>query len=409
MLRGTLSAGAMAALLLAGCGAERAAAPLPAAARTRAPHPATAASTRRAYAFLDAMMDRYATGSTLRLVRSFDGGGVGGFSDAVTYDDALFVEALLARSEGDDAARAAIVGDALLYVQAHDPAKDGRVRAAYAPAPLTAPSRVTATDRTSDVGNMAWVGLALVQLYARTGAPRYRSGALAIATWILQNASDTRGAGGYTGGVLPNGTRITWKSTEHNLDVYAFFTALAAQTKDAAWTRRAAAARAFVASMWNAAQGRFYAGTGSDGTTPNAAFKPEDVNTWTYLAFGEPRWASAPDWDVENLAVTAGGFSGVSFCSGDRSGVWFEGTAHLADALALRGRPGDRAKARSYLADLLDAQNRGLNGDGQGIVAASKNGLSDCDGDRYFASLHVGATAWYVLAAAGTNPLRLLP
>jgi len=28
--------------------------------------------------------------------------------------------------------------------------------------------------------------------------------------------------------------------------------------------------------------------------------------------------------------------------------------------------------------------------DGLGIIAASKNGPSDCDGDKYCASLHVG-------------------
>ena len=43
------------------------------------------------------MMDKYAKGSTARLVQSFDGGPLKNFNDAVTYDDALFVDALLAR------------------------------------------------------------------------------------------------------------------------------------------------------------------------------------------------------------------------------------------------------------------------------------------------------------------------
>jgi hypothetical protein len=99
--------------------------------------------------------------------------------------------------------------------------------------------------------------------------------------------------------------------------------------------------------------------------------------------------------------------SGVSVCSGDRSGVWLEGTANLAAALALRDAPGDAAKAQAYVSSVAYAQIHGLNHDGFGIIAASKNGLRDCDGDKYFASLHVGATAWYILAASGTNPFRL--
>ncbi len=152
--------------------------------------------------------------------------------------------------------------------------------------------------------------------------------------------------------------------------------------------------------------GRLYAGTLDDGKTPNKPFKPEDVNSWSYLAFANPQWAAAPSWDVKKLAASKGGFSGVSFCSGDRSAVWFEGTAHLADALELRNGSGDQAQAREYIGDIAYAQVHGRNADGRGIIAASKNGLSDCDGDKYYASLHVGATAWYVLAALAANPFQ---
>ena len=39
----------------------------------------------------------------------------------------------------------------------------------------------------------------------------------------------------------------------------------------------------------------------------------------------------------------------MSFCPGDRTGVWFEGTAHLAEALEFRGSPGDGKRAAQYL------------------------------------------------------------
>jgi hypothetical protein len=364
-------------------------------------------SVARAYKFLRLMMDKYATGSTARLVQSFDGGPLKGLTDAFVYDDALFVDAMLAQGNSRDLERAKVVGNAFLYVQAHDKAADGRLRGSYAPKPLKKPRDVIVGDNATDDGNMAWVGQALVRLYAKTSDNAYLNGALRIARWLQANTYDTRGAGGYTGGYTAYGAKIAWKSTEHNIDIYAFFTMLATESGQSEWTTRAAWAKQFVASMWDAHAGRFFVGTLNDGVTPNKSFKPEDVNSWSYLAFQNPAWAAAPSWDVTNLAVSKGGFSGVSFCSRDRSGVWFEGTAHLAEALDLRNRSGDRPQAQKYIGDVAHAQTKGPNADGLGIIAASKNGLRDCDGDRYFASLHVGATAWYALAVNQSNPFTL--
>jgi|HubBroStandDraft_5_1064220.scaffolds.fasta_scaffold12008_2 hypothetical protein len=363
-------------------------------------------STAKAYEFLQLMLDEYTSGSTPRLVQSFDGGPLKKFTDAVTYDDALFVDAAMTRGTAADVRRAKVIGNAFLYVQKYDKAGDGRLRAAYAPKPLRAPGDVVVDDNTSDVGNMAWVGQALVQLYAVTSERAYLNGALAIANWLQTSTYDARGHGGYTGGYTAAGKKIEWKSTEHNIDIYAFFTMLATESGSSAWTTHAAWAETFVASMWDADAGRFYVGTTNDGITPNKSFKPEDVNSWSYLAFENPQWARAPGWDVTNLAVDENGFGGVSFCTGDRSGVWFEGTAHLADALEYRNETGDAAQAATYLDDVRYAQANGPNGDGRGIIAASKT-ISDCDGDRYFPSLHVGATAWYVLAEQQANPFRL--
>jgi hypothetical protein len=362
------------------------------------------------YAFLDQMMDRYGTGTTPRLVQSYTGGVLEqkGFTDSITYDDALIIDALLARGTADDVARAEVIGNALLYVQANDPAHDGRVRAAYAPDPLTSPGAVTQRDPTSDVGNMAWVGQALLQLYARTNQSSYLAGATAIATWIQANTYDTRGAGGYTGGVSARGAKLTWKSTEHNIDVYALFTMLAAESGNAVWTARAGWARRFVESMWNAGAGMFFVGSLDDGAGVNTSEQPEDVNSWSYLALGDPTYSSSIDWDVHNLAVSKKGFSGVSFCLGDRSGVWFEGTAHLAEALEARGRSSDQTQASAYLGDIAHAQIDGPNADGLGITATSKKRLSDCDGGHYFSSLHTGATAWYLLALQADDPFHVI-
>jgi hypothetical protein len=366
-----------------------------------------ATSIDDAYQFLDQMMDLYASGSVPRLVQSFTGGVLAGqhYTDSVTYDDALIIDAFLAQGTPEALSRAEVIGNALLYVQANDPAHDGRIRAAYAPTPLLSPDDVHATEQTTDVGNMAWVGQALVRLYDATGEQEYLSGAEAIGNWVQAHCYDTRGAGGYTGGLKRRDKRIKWKSTEHNIDLYSLFTLLAQATGDTVWSTRAAWAQRFVEAMWVASEGRFYTGTRNNGKKPENSVQPEDVNSWSYLALQDPAYASSLDWDADDLAVSAEGFSGVSFCEGDRSGVWFEGTAHLADALELRDQPGDLTQAESYLSDIEYAQTSGLNNDGLGIIAASKDGLSTCEGEFYYASLHTGATAWYLLAAQRVDPL----
>jgi hypothetical protein len=363
-------------------------------------------SVAGAYAFLNLMMDKYAAGSAPRLVQSFSGGVLGQrrFTVSETYDDALVIDAYLAEGTSAGRARAEVIGDGLLYVQAHDPAHDGRIRAAYAPSPLLLPGDVKATDLATLAGNMAWAGLALAQLYAATGRMAYLDGAEAIGNWVQVHCYDARGAGGYTGGETAGGQKIEWKSTEHNIDLYALFTLLARETGAQVWSARAAWARRFIAAMWDGQQGDFNVGTTADGVTLNKAVLPEDINSWSFLALRDPAYAASVTWIVRNLAVTAGGFSGVSYCRADRSGVWFEGTAHLADALEVRGGPGDDALAARYLADVYYAQAHGPNGDGLGIIAASRDGLGDCSGGSYYASLHTGTTAWYILAAKKVDP-----
>ncbi len=93
----------------------------------------------------------------------------------------------------------------------------------------------------------------------------------------------------------------------------------------------------------------------------------------------------------------------------------FEGTAHLALALRDRGAAGDETHARRLLASVERAQD--LLGGGQtvggralpsasGVVSAS-NPLDTGFGFGYYPYRHAGATAWYLLAVARANPLRV--
>ena len=326
------------------------------------------ASVSRAYQFLNQMMDMHATGTVPRLVQSYTGGELGAqdYTASSIYDDSLVIDAYLAERTAGGRARAQAIGHALLSALAQAAPQGGGLYDDYAPAPVSLPADVQPATSSRTTGNAAWAGNALLQLYAATRITAYLSGAETLAAWIQANSADPRGQGGYTGGYTNSGTRLQWKSTEQNIDVYAFFSLLARESGLAAWAARASAARTFIVSMWNPAAGRFSLGTLTDGVTTNDSPQTEDVNSWSYLALQSPAYAASVGWDVRNLAAATGQLRGVSICPGDRTGAWFEGTAHLADALGIRAGPGDSAQAAAYLTDLAYAQAHGPDENGLG-------------------------------------------
>ncbi len=432
--RTLLAAGAAAAGAGAFAGVSK-----PAAAK---PTPVTAGaadSLQGAQAYLQQVLEaHHASGP--RLVQSFsDEAGLGDVG--YVYDNALAAIALVARG---DAGRAAAIGDALIYAQTHDPEfTDGRLRRSYHARTFVdaATGSVQLTGAGTSVGDLAWVGIAWAQLAHRARQPRFLQAALRVAAWIEQNARSTGRLGGY----LVDGSGTPYTSTEHNIDLYAFFLLLARLTGDAAWRERAAWAWGFVAHAWNADQGFFWTGS-DDGEKPNTDPRqlPLDVQTWSWLAARKPGFASALDWALGNLATTdtptrtnsalTGNqtVTGVAFGSGslradvdraigdqpsslrpDTGAVWFEGNGQLALALTSRGRTGDAPAADRLLTAIRWAQQslgRGQLVGGRriegGIVAASSP-MDTGFGFGYFPHLHVGATAWYVLAAARINPYLL--
>jgi len=93
--------------------------------------------------------------------------------------------AYLARRTQQDTERAKVIGNALLYAQQHDPMQDGRFRQAYFRG-VADSNGVYVTPglsffQGSAVGDVAWPGIALAQLYARTGIKEYLDGAVAAA------------------------------------------------------------------------------------------------------------------------------------------------------------------------------------------------------------------------------------
>jgi hypothetical protein len=443
--------------LLAGGAAVGALAPLVASATPAAAavdrRGVTAAADRTAVAravhFLVTTTDaHHATGP--RLAQSYrDGSGLDDI--AFVYDNALAVIALL---KGGAVGHARAIGDALIFAQTHDEtATDSRLRQAYH-ADTFVNGAGTARETAhfgwelglagTAVGDMAWAGIALAQLARKTGSRRYRAATLAIGHWIQTNTSSDTGLGGYTFGATAG--LEGHKSTEHNVDVYAYFRLLAGLTGDSAWTSRAQHAWAFVKRVWNP-DGHFFWTGSDDGAKVNtsATQLPLDVQVWAWLAAARPAYSSALDWARSNLATTdtplransaltdLQSVRGVAFSSGsltadtgrriggqdynprpDDGAVWFEGTGQLTVGLRDRGRAGDGALVADLLAQLRFAQDelgRGQTFGGRevrgGIVAASSP-MDTGFNFGYFPNKHVGATAWYIFAATGTNPYTFL-
>lgn len=409
----------------------------------------------RAVAFLRAMTDAYpVVNPGPRLAQSY-ADELGLFSTAFVYDNALAICAALSGGRAD-LALARTLGDGLVYATEHDPGySDGRLRQAYNVGPYVfydgqpQPWGFVRPDGTANVGSqfgflgtavgdMAWPGIALLQLHRRSRDERYLAAALRIADWIVGNTYSTKPLGGLSFGVNGANAPIPNGSTEHNIDCVAFFALLHRITRDDAWRDAEAHARAFVERMWEPALGCFYTGT-NDGLTINRDPLPLDPQTWSWLALQDRRYAGALDWASEALAVTDSAdapntqlpsgvsVSGVAFSTTSLTStaaynglpvnprsVWLEGTAQLATAFADRRAAGDRAAAEFLLTQVRIAQDS--LGQGQrvggnplpprsGVVAASS--LHDSGfGFGYFPVQHVGASAWFVMASRRVNPMR---
>jgi len=345
---------------------------------------------------------------------------------AYTYDNALAILALLARKEPEDIVRARVLCESLIWVQEHDPTfTDGRVRDGYYASDIRNPAGTSASVKSpgSGCGNMAWTIIAWMQYYRYSNdadssfLDKLLTCAKRLGEFIELEYRDPV-TPGYTGGFdgwEPDQTKQSWRSTEHNLDVYAAFIHLYSATEEPEneiWLERANYAKEFIVSrMWNPAEGMFWVGTGPDGRTVNTAYdqQVENVNSWAILALDDVDfYGNALAWVENNCAVSCDGsqasqqhflFDGFDFNT-DKDGVWFEGTAHMALAYKITG---DTAKADHYINQLRKAQSEALNNNLHGIASACHDNVSTGFGWDYFASVHIGATAWYLTSELGYN------
>jgi 3-dehydroquinate dehydratase len=337
---------------------------------------------------------------------------------AFTYDNAVAALAFIAL---DDRERAKQIVDTLVAAQKRDRFfQDGRIRNTYKggafdpeSSHFLLPGRYDETSGSwqetefnvsTHTGNVAWAMLALLGYYESYGGEEYLKSAIAMGEWIEQNCRDRQGTGytaGYTGWEEQQ-QKLSYKSTEHNLDLYAAFTRLYLLTGEPAWQERADSAREFVLTMRDRHTGHFWTGTEEDGVTIYREVIPLDAQAWAPLAL---KATAQSNWQCLKYAQQHHSVKAGFDFNQDRDGVWYEGTAQMALAYQETNQP---EKAEAVLAMLKAGQEPS-----GGMPTSDRNtlttGFIQPDGNPwlYFRSLHVGATAWTVLAEQGVNPFWL--
>ena len=282
-----------------------------------------------------------------------------------------------------------------------------------------------------NTGNLAWAILALAEVYQNVQKDDYLKVAMELGDYINDNfySPDSEG-GGYTGGYegwepsLSNPTppnKLTYKSTEHAIDLYIAYKRLAEIAPDQTSIDRYKAAslhaRRFVLSMYDP-RGCFYTGTTNDGITINAANLPLDTNTWGILAlWGDTEVAHL--WDAEKvLDFINSNFKnedglGLSY-SFNYKGSWMEGTAQHALVLCLLGKTDEYNKLMEWLNNQanddgsMNAADRDNLRTGFDILIASSDDDA-VDGMKSVPWVYnnrgaLGATCWLAFAQQRTNP-----
>jgi hypothetical protein len=345
--------------------------------------------------------------------------------------------AVLAFLAVGDQTRAQQICDAIVYARTNDRYyTDGRFRNAYSSGELMNwpgwyPNNKTNAVRmpgywnvadnknyedryaiSTATGNVAWALLALLSYYQKYGGSIYLNTAIAIGDWVHNNLWTNTGIPGYTGGFdgwEPTPTRYNYKSTEHNLDLYAAFKRLYDITGTAKWTQYATNAYKFVTNMWQPGSNWFYTGTTGDGSAIdyNAPI-PVDCQVWTHLALHNLTGQYTNSlFTITNTngswywLVTSNTYWGFDFDK-DHDGMWFEGCGQVATAYMMFGMESQATKVWNAINTIgRQADN--------GIVAATKDKLTtgfECSPGipwYYYKRECVAPTAWAVMVEKRKN------
>ncbi len=373
--------------------------------------------SEKAYQHLYERMDKYNTGSTLRLIE--------GQSEpyppsqeytAWVYDNALAIIALVARGRPEDISRARLLCESLIWAQDNDPEgfTDGRLRDAYWANNLINENGAAILDPNTSTGNMAWVIIAWLRYYRDAADPdqafrtQILNAAVNLGNFIENNYWRSQGPYpgyliGYTGWLNQQTIDPYIKSTEHNADLYIAFKKLFEATGVSNWQSQALKARDFVYSMRNSSESRYFVGTTSYNTINTIPEQQAlDANTMAILALED---YTPFNWLENNCRLTSDGFTGFDF-NIDRDGIWFEGTAQMSVAYFKVGRAVDSAKYKNQLrrAQFYIPAPRG---NGKGIVSASHDGVTTGFSWWYlFKTMSIAPTCWFIFVESNINPFN---
>lgn len=132
---------------------------------------------------------------------------------AFTYDQALVSQAFVIFGDSE---RAKKIFE--FYKKQAEKLNGGFLNAYYA-------SNGSAAEYTVHCGPNIWLALSIIQHANKTGDTSYLNLAEQIADWVISIQGEDSQFG------IKGGPKITWYSTEHNLDAYALFTLLHEKTK----------------------------------------------------------------------------------------------------------------------------------------------------------------------------------
>lgn len=360
------------------------------------------------------------------------------------YDNALAICAFLSSPSIEHHFRARLIADAIVQLSSAE--IDGSLKNAYANGDLFAPSRTNQTDlvprfpgyinlegdcdfdwcedkysKGVDCGNMAWAMLALLNVWNNDGRKMdsvYLKTVKRMGNWILSNATDTgKNAFGFRGGKVWNSEAlrlepVSWKSTEHNIDLWAVFERLAAAETDTVsrtkWKEASKSAEKFV--RWaqekgNADGGRLITGTLKGTNNPAMTPKPLDPQTWSILASPVERglFERALNWAIDTCLVEQNGIWGFQFSAGECKDLWPEGTAQVALALRSLGRDAEADAIVNQL-ELIMTTSESVKETPGAMPAAFPTKVMTGFGWNYYNFPHLGATAWFLLAYNSWNP-----
>jgi hypothetical protein len=359
-----------------------------------------------------------AAGSEAAFVRSYEHADdesrlpAGLASTAFVYDNALAAIALVACG---DVNSATIIGNALSLAARKDRTfRDGRVRNAYRPGPVGKgppalpgwwddKQKIWAEDAAQDgssTGNVAWAALALLTLHQATKQESFLADAGRLIDWVIANVSTGSGFRGGFHGYDPQQVRLTWISTEHNVDVYAAAAWLFRLTSERKYADAASEARQFLGRAFD--EDHFLLGTKPDGSLADPPMLALDVQLWPWMAIPDApaQWRSALNFAATHLAVK----DGFDF-NGDRDGLWVEGTAQASLAYRIAGDPRRSAQLLATLE--ADRTPSGFLNATRGARVSTGLSIDPTATEAdffYFRRPHLGATAWATLAATTWNP-----